>query len=458
MKKITIGFLIVLIGVGIWIVFGLSFYINKFSGLPFRWLFFVFVVAGMIAILAVILELFSSLGDQPEKRWATSLPAVHEEDFLTAISRVVNAPVEQGGKIGILNNGKDFMPALLEAIRGAQKTINFTVYIWNDGKMSEQILDAFLERAKAGVQIRLLLDGFGGLGAPEARMEELRRAGAMVAIFRSFHLGKFTRFHRRTHCRAIVIDGKIGFTGGMSVDDQWLGDAQNPEEWRDMMFRMTGRMAESLQGVFAQLWTGTVGEVLVGKDFYPDIQDTNSRSRYVSIESSPSSDTEPLEPFYWLSVSAAKKKLYLTYPYAIPDHHLRETLVRQAQAGVDVRMLLPAKIDSRITQWASNSYYKEYLKAGIKIYEYKKVLLHSKVLIVDGEWSIIGSANLDIRSKVLNEENVFGILDAGFASKLEAVFSADLARAKEVKLEHWEKRGLITRSIEWFFDIFKKQY
>jgi cardiolipin synthase len=157
-------------------------------------------------------------------------------------------------------------------------------------------------------------------------------------------------------------------------------------------------------------------------------------------------------------VSVARKTLHLTYPYAAPDHHLRRALMDRARAGADVRMLLPAKIDSKMTQWASNSYYTAYLKAGIKIYEYKKVVLHSKILTVDGKWSIIGSANLDIRSKTINEENVLGVLDADLASRLDKVFFADLAKAREVKLAEWEKRGIPQRVLEGFFGFFKKQY
>jgi cardiolipin synthase len=450
--------MIALVSAGILTVIGLTYYIAQFSGSQLRWIILFFLVMGIMGAFAIFFALFSSSGDQPEKRWSTSLPEVHEEEFLTALSRVVNAPVERGKPVKILNNGDDFMPALLEAIRLAQKTVNITVYIWNDGRMSDQIFDAVTERAKAGVRVRILLDGFGGLLAPQNRIEELRHAGGIVAIFRSFHWGKLMRFNRRTHCRAIIIDGKIGFTGGMAVDDQWLGDAKNPDEWRDMMFAVTGRMAQSLQGVFAQLWTGTVGEVLTGQDFYPDIHESDCPSRYISIESSPSSDTEPLEPFYWLSVSVARKTLYLTYPYAAPDHHLRQALMDRAKAGVDVRLLLPAKIDSKITQWASNSYYTAYLKAGIRIYEYKKVVLHSKILTVDGKWSIIGSANLDIRSKTINEENVLGVLDTDLAPRLDKVFFTDLAKAKEVKLDEWGKRGPMPLIFEWFFGVFKKQY
>jgi cardiolipin synthase len=458
MKKNLSGTMIAVVSAGILIVVGLIYYVDQFSELAFGWLAFLFVVVGVVGAFAIVLALFSSFGDQPEKRWATHLPEVNKEEFLIALSHVVNAPVENGEAVTILNNGKDFMPALLKAIRAAKRTVNFTVYTWSGGHMSDQVFDALVERANSGVQVRVLLDGFGGFFAPEDRIDELKKAGGTVAVFRSFHFGKLTRFYRRTHCRAIVIDGKIGFTGGMAVDDQWLGDAKNPDEWRDMMFAVTGHMAQSLQGVFAQLWTGTVGEVLAGKDFYPDVHESDYPSRYISIESSPSFDTEPLEPFYWLSVSVARKTLYLTYPYAVPDHHLRTALMDRAHAGVDVRMLLPAKIDHKITQWASNSYYAAYLKAGIKIYEYKKIPLHSKTFIVDGEWSIIGSANLDIRSKTINEENVFGVLNATLALELDKVFFNDLTKAKEVVLAEWEKRGPMPRIIEWFFGIFKKQY
>ena len=419
----------------------------------------ILVISGIFGLLTATFSLFSFLGDHPAKRWATELPSVESETFLSVLSRLVNVPAERGEAIKILNNGDEFWPALFAAMESAQKTINFTVYIWEPGKISDKIFDVLIKKAAAGVEVRILLDGIAGARTPLDRIAELEKVGGLVARFRAPRFGVLTRLHRRNHRRAIVIDGTTGFTGGMAVGDQWLGNANKPDEWRDMMFRVSGNMAQSLQGAFAQLWAGASGEILAGEKFYPKTAASDYPSKYISIASSPSADTQPLPRFYWFSISAAKKTIYLIYPYVVPDKYIRNALAERAKAGVDVRILSPShRIDAQPIRWAYHSYYDAFLQSGIRIYEYQPAKLHSKAIIIDGKWSIIGSANMDIRSKEFNEENVLGVLDASFASDLEKIFFSDLKHAEEVRLGKWKKRGMFIRVFERLFLAFIKQY
>jgi len=426
------------------------------------WWEILLMLIGVIAIFDVLLELFSTFGDHTKKRSVTENHPVDSEEFIQAIARLSNSPIEQGEDVKILNNGDEFLAALLGAIGNARQTINFTTYIWEEGVMSKAIFVALLERAKAGVEVRLLLDGFGGFFASYKRMGRLKLAGGRVKHFRLARFGKLSRLHRRNHRRAIVIDGKIGFTGGMAVADHWLGNARNEKEWRDMMFEVRGHMAKSLQAAFAQLWATTNGEILEGSKFYPTFspaEQTGPLCKYVSIASSPASDTQPLTKFFWLSIASARKKIYLNSSYVVPDDHIRHALMDRARAGVDVRLLLPNnKTDAKPIRLASHYYFEKYLKAGVKIYEYQPTMIHSKIIIIDDIWSVIGSSNMGIRSVELNEENVLGINNPRFAQELGAVFLKDQQKAQQITLKQWEKRGPLERLGEMLFVRFIKQY
>lgn len=428
------------------------------------WWMTVLAFIGILALATATLTLFFTLGRRPKRLFTDYVPSVDaEDDFLLALAGMVNAPTRGGGTAETLNNGVEFFPAILEAIHGAERTVTFFTYIFDDGEIGTRILKALIERARAGVRVRLLLDGFGGRNANRTLLQELEDAGGKCHYYRPLHFGKLTRFHKRNHRRAIVIDGRIGFTGGASIADEWLGNAESPDHWRDSMFRVTGPLALSLQATFGEAWSNTTGEILIGAEFYPLEAETEesgiSVSRHVNLISSPSDEAHPLRKLVWLSFMAARERLYLTNAYFVPDKHMRRALSDRARAGVDVRLLLPNDhTDAKPIRWASHSYYEELMKEGVRIYEYQPTFLHSKTLVVDTKWSVIGSANMDIRSKELNEENVLGILDAGFAEQLEETFFADLKQSREIRPDEWRKRGIGARFLERFFVLFAEQY
>jgi len=432
---------------------------KKKDGFP--WWMTTLAAFGAVAIVAGIITLFSSAGRRPGQLWATQAPPVSSAEFLSAISGVTGGPLRTGGTAQLLNNGKEYLPAMLEAFRGAQKTIDFSAYIWEKGQISDQFLAVFLERARAGVQVRVLLDGMGGMQAPS--MDELKAAGGKVVVFRPARWGKFTRFHKRNHRRAIVIDGTVAFTGGAAVADHWLGDAANEEQWRDTMVRVTGPLAQTLQSAFADIWAFASGEILEGPEFFPPAADTSVQEPggmvHTGLASLPASDLHPLRLFIAQSFLSAQKRLYITTPYFVLDEEMRDVVAGRARAGVDVRILLPNDhTDAKLIRLTSHHYFEDLLAAGVKIYEYQPTMIHSKCIVVDGLWSVVGSANMDVRSIELNVENVLGIRDAAFAQALERTFQEDLKRAREVRLEEWRQRGTWAKVKEWVASRLAEQY
>ena len=415
---------------------------------------------GAAATIAVIITLFFSVGRRPERLVPTEAPAVDTPEFLAAVAGTAGTPIRAGGTIQLLNNGR-FLPVLVQALKEARQTITFSVYIWEPGQASDQVSAALIERARAGVQVRLLLDSMGALHAPDDAIDAMKKAGVKVETFRPLRLGKLTRFHQRNHRRAIVIDGEVGFTGGAAVADKWLGDADSKEHWRDTMVKVTGPPAASLQSAFASLWAYASGELIAGRAFFrPDnVEGDGSGLLHTGLASSPSSEDHPLRLFFAQSFAAARQRLYITTPYFVPDASTRRLAEQRARAGVDVRLLLPDEhTDAKPIRLTSRRYYDEMLEAGIRVYEYQATMMHTKHVVVDGKWSIVGSANMDIRSKELNMENVLGILDAGFAAELESTFLKDLEKSHEIKLDEWRRRGPWERFKERVCALFQEQY
>ena len=437
-----------------------------------HWFFVVFTIIGVLSLVGVILALFSSWGQRPSKLWSTGLPHIASDDFARAISKACNADVgAQHSRPQLFNNGDEFYPAILKDLAHAKKSINFMVYICESGEITNQMLDVLIDRAKNGVDVRILLDGIGSRNAPEDKLAELERSGGKVGRFRPFSIAKLARLYKRNHRRAIIVDGSVGWIGGAAFADHWMGNAQDAKHWRDSMVRVEGAMVSDVQSAFVQVWADNQGEVLVGKRYYPELrkgdQDIDSSVRfadtdmvrYVSVVSSPTHEMHPLSRFFWLSFASAKKRIYITHAYFMPIRDIRDILCAQARNGVDVRIILPDEHnDVPLVRWASHRLYDKLLSSGVKVYEYQPTMVHAKHVVVDGEWSIVGSSNLDMRSLHLNKENVFGILDKGFANELETVFEKDLEQAKEITLQEWRKRPWWHRIFEQLTYLLEEQF
>ena len=420
----------------------------------YKWWQLALFVTGVIAFVTVMSGLFLGIGNKPARLYTDAqLPEVNSPYFATALATLSGAPVEHGGSISILNNGDEFLPALLNDINAATRTINFSVYIWSGGEISRQVLRALENKQRSGVTVRVLLDGLGAVKVPDEDFDALKAAGGKVHKYRTPKLGKLTRFHRRNHRRSIVIDGEVGFTGGMAVSDVWLGHAQDKEHWRDMMFRVTGPLARSLQTAFVDTWVASSGELLIDPKNYPVPAPAPAVApgieQFLHLASSPADDDHSLAYFVLLPIMAARKTIYLASPYFIPDDHLQKALVQKARAGVDVRLLLPGPhTDNWITRASAQARYQELLEAGAKIFEYQPTFMHAKFAVIDGEWSIVGSPNLNFRSRQLDEENAFGILDRPFGSQLQGIFFKDLQRSEQINLEKWRRRNPLQKLFE----------
>jgi cardiolipin synthase A/B len=427
----------------------------------YKWWQLTLFVIGVVTAVSVLSALFMPVGDKPTRIYTDATPPpVESPHFATALGTIAGAPVEKGGTITTLNNGDEFVPALLDAIEHATRTVNFAVYIWSEGKFSDQLLAALEKKQREGITVRVLLDGLGSIKVPDEDFAALVAAGGKVQKFRAPRFGKLTRFHRRNHRRSIVIDGEIGFTGGMAVSDIWLGHAQDTDHWRDIMFKVTGPLARSLQTAFADLWVSASGELLIDPKNYPVPAPAAAGGidRFIHLANSPADDDQSMAYFFLLPILSARESIYFAAPYYIPDNHLQSALVERAKSGVDVRLLLPGShTDNWITRASAQARYQELLEAGAKIYEYQPTFMHAKYGVIDGTWAIVGSPNLNSRSRQLDEENALGIYDEAFGATLKATFFKDLERAKLINLEEWRRRNPLEKFFETVSRILDQQ-
>jgi cardiolipin synthase len=425
------------------------------SDLP--WWAWVLMMTGVIAIVSVIGALF--FPDWPSDDHTTGFDADPGSDsFVEGTAVFLNCPLFRGGGVTLLQNGDAFFPAMLEAIRSARDSVNFETYIFDPDEIGLQFIEALKDRARAGVEVRLLVDGFGALRLRKRYRDELREAGVKVKRFRPFALRNLTRIYRREHRRAIVIDGRVGFTGGAAISKKWKGNVTNAHEWRDSMTRVTGPLVAGIQSAFAGNWVYCTGEIIAGPRFFPRL-DGGAGPCGLSVVSSPNDALQPIRLLFWISFTNARRRLWICNSYFIPDRRLRDAVVDRARSGVDVRILVPGnQTDAVPVQAAGRSYYDELLAAGVRIFEFEPAMMHAKTVTIDGAWSIVGSANLDERSMEINEENVLGIADRDFARSIEEGVIADFERSHEILLEKWRKRSIFRRGLERLAQALIEQY
>jgi cardiolipin synthase len=396
----------------------------------------------VITVFYVFINLFTALADNtPPPSLSHTVSLTNPAQFENVIASSIGSTVESGSPITILTNGKEFLPDLLNEIKNAKQTINVTDYIWDDGEFGNTILQALAEKAKSGVQVRLLLDGWVGKNASKKYIQELTDAGGAVGYFRPASWSNVTRLDRRTHVRDFVIDGKISYIGGMAISDGWLGDATSSTQWHDFMFKSGGAMAARNNIVFGNMWSQTTGESIVASSTQQANNNSPHDSQFVSLFSAPSPDlSSNMDHFMWLSIMAAQKSIHITNPYLMPSPDIEQALEEKARAGIDVEIVVPGvNTDAQYTRWASQSYYDPLLAAGIKIYEYQPSRIHAKTMVIDGVWSIIGSANLDNRSSEINLELIAGVYDPAFGTDVESKFLIDRQKSQEITSATWGK-------------------
>ncbi len=367
-------------------------------------------------------------------------------------------PVPIGGnKIDLLQNGDAYFPAMLDAIRQARRTINFESYIFYSDAIGREFRDALCERARAGVQVRVLLDGIGsGWSLNNSDVRMMKEAGCKFAYYHPTHSWRVDRTNRRSHRRVLVVDGRIGFTGSAAFAEKWSGNAQDPKHWRDMQARLEGPLVRKLQSAFQQHWVKTGGEALSGADQFPQL--TPAGDLNAQIVTSQSFSMAPVPLVQATSFAAAEHRIWITNAYCTPTDTQVDLLVAAVQRGVDVRLLLPGPNDDQpLTKSAGRAAYGRMLDGGVKIFEYQPTMIHTKAMVVDGQFSMFGSSNLDARSSEINEELDVVVYDKKFGQLMEATFQGDLQKSKEYTLDDFRKRSLWERATEWLMLPFRSQ-
>jgi cardiolipin synthase A/B len=372
---------------------------------------------------------------------------VQEPAFRAALVGYTGGAVVGGNRVDLLLNGQEIFPARLAAIRGARKTITFAQYVFEEGEPAAETARALAERCRAGVKVHVLLDAVGSLLMPWEYRQWLNEAGCEVADYRPVTPWTIERANYRNHRRILVVDGRIGMTGGSGTSGKWSGDGKLKGHWRDTDVRVEGPVVHQLQGAFAENWLEATGVALGGVDYFPRAEGRGQVDAHV-VRSSPAGGSVGMYTMFLLAIASARQSIYITNPYFVPDDKMIDTLVAAAQRGVRVILLLPGAIDHNIVRQASRAQLGRLLEGGIAVFEYRAALLHAKTMVVDSTWSTVGSTNLDRRSFALNEELNLVVYNPAIARRLEQVFEKDLAQSRQVTYEAWRRRSLVSRMLE----------
>ena len=377
--------------------------------------------------------------------------------FLQTMYALTGAPLSSGNHVEILRNGVQFFPSMLAAIRGAKKTINLEFYIYWDGAIGRQFAEALAERARAGVQVKIILDAVGSATMSGSLISFMARNGVDLEWYHPLRWYTLSRFNHRTHRKLLIVDGSVGFSGGAGIADCWLGDADSKEHWRETMVRVEGPVVTQMQFAFMDNWIKSRGELLTGLDYFPTIEPMGPHVAQV-IKSSPSEGSSMVKLLYTISVVSAQKSIYISNAYFLPDRDTIRALQGAVRRGVDVRVIVPGEdADVPIVRQAGRWHYEMLLRRGIRIYEYQPTMMHAKTMVVDGTWSTIGSSNFDDRSFRLNDEVNVNVYDAGVARQMEAMFFADLEQSEEITRRKWLRRPWLDKVKEQFAERFKPQ-
>ena len=362
-------------------------------------------------------------------------------EFMRAAETLTGAPISTGDAVELLINGDEIFPAFLETIEQAERTINLVTYACWRGDIVNDVAEALCKRAKEGIEVNVVLDAVGTLKMERGTLKSLRDSGVRVARFRPVKPYALRRLNNRTHRKILVADGKVGMTGGVGIAQEWTGNAQDPDHWRDTHVRVRGPIVRGLQGAFADNWLEATGEVVVGEGHLPDLDPVDRGGPMQVVRSAAGVGDTDVEALYFLALASARKSIELTAAYFAPRPAFIEALVDATRRGVDVRVLVPGPhIDKEFVRIAGRAAYDELLEAGVRIFEYQPTMLHAKTLTIDGVWSSVGSVNFDNRSFQLHDEATLCVQSEKFAGLLIEQFERDLEVSDELELGRWRER------------------
>ncbi|NUO38046.1 MAG: hypothetical protein HOQ17_00915 [Gemmatimonadaceae bacterium] len=404
-----------------------------------------FLVGGLIVGLMAFIGFMNAVKGTPVHRVADfgdGIPAaVGDPGFRTAVQLASRTPLHEGHTVDVFINGNETYPRLWSDLRGARESITLQLYYCEPGRMANELREILVDRARAGVRILFLYDAFGS-SFPKEYIRALTDAGVVAKPFRPISVLAAHHVQNRAHIRVVCVDGRIGYTGGFGIADKWFGNGRDEGQWRDSNVRFTGPAVQQLQSAFVACWAEATGDLLVGDRLFAPAEPREGGVLAGVLHGSPSVGSTEAERFFALTIASARKRLWITNSYFVPDREFRRMIADTARRGVDTRVLTAGpETDVKSTLYAGRARYEELLRAGVRIYEYRKTMMHAKTVVVDGMWAAVGSMNADNRSLSFNEETVLMMLDAGMGATLERHFLDDLAHADEILLAEFRQRG-----------------
>lgn len=411
----------------------------------------------LASVVATIVALNFIPGEKKIQTRIGELYSVHDPQFLRSMGNLLGPALVAGNQAQELINGDQIFPPMLEAIRSAQKTITFETYIYWSGKIGREFAEALAERSRAGVKVHVLVDWAGSVKMDDELLDMMKSAGVEILKYHPLHWYNIGRMNNRTHRKLLVVDGKIGFTGGVGIADNWLGNAQDADHWRDSHFRVVGPVVAQMQAAFLDNWMKTSGEVLHGEEYFPKLEPQGDHHAQV-FKSSSSEGSESVRLMYLLSIASARKTVYIANAYFVPDDLSIETMVRALERGVKIKVLMPGtRTDAEPVRRASRARWGKLLEAGAELYEYQPTMYHCKVMIVDDVWVSVGSTNFDSRSFRLNDEANLNVYDRAFAQRQIDIFEDDLRKARRITYEQWKNRPWVEKLVEHTMALFRSQ-
>ncbi len=382
---------------------------------------------------------------------------VEDPQFLRSMAVILGPGILPGNRITSLQNGDEIFPAMLAAIRGARESVTFETYIYWSGEIGREFSAAFCERARAGVKVHVILDWVGSGKIDDDILDQLKAAGVQVERYHPLHWYNLARINHRTHRKLLIVDGRIGFTGGVGIADLWSGHAQSKDHWRDSHYKIEGPAVGQMQTAFIDNWIKTRAEVLFGLEYFPELKPVGDTLAQVS-KSSQGDGSESVRLMYLLSIASATKHIRLQAAYFVPDGLAIETLIAARARGVKIQVIVPGPhSDAPIVQSASRSRWGELLDAGVELYEFQPTMYHCKVFIVDDAWVSVGSTNFDDRSFRLNDEANLNIYDPAFAREQAKVFDQDKLRSRLMTRAEFKNRSIFRKGLDELAGIVRRQ-
>ena len=417
------------------------------------WVLLAFIGGALLVLLVANL----TTSEKKIEQEIGHLYPVHDPQFARALGTLLGPAILPGNRVSALVNGDQIFPAMLEAIRGAQRTITFETFIYWSGEIGKAFAQALIERAQAGVKVHVLLDWVGTGKMDVSMLRDMEQAGAEVVKYHPLRWYNLGRLNNRTHRKLLVVDGTVGFTGGVGIADNWLGNAEDPDHWRDSHFKLEGPGVAQMQAAFMDNWIEATSRVLHGDAYFPELTTAGAQHGQI-FKSSASEASESVRLMYLLSIASAVRSVRIANAYFVPDDLAVATLVAAQRRGARVEIIVPGRhIDKAIVRKASRSRWEPLLEAGVAIYEYQPTMYHTKVMVVDELLTSVGSTNFDNRSFRLNDEANLNVLDAEFAARLAGQFEEDKKRSRQLTLEWWRSRPWHQRALEWLAGLLRVQ-